>query len=117
MAAPVSAMKRVPWFEIIAVLFLFAVPNDLLDIFEITIVAKPVTMAIEIYTGIFLFLWFVFGVGESSGRILVRLIIVMFIEMIPGLGLLPVWTFIILNKKLGITSKILGLVKGLLPFV
>ena len=109
--------RRIPWFEIIAVIFLFALPNDLIDIFDITIVAKPVTMIIDVFTGIFLFLWFLFGVRESSGRIFLRLFIAIFIELVPGLGLLPIWTFLILNMKLGIIRKILGPIKMLLPLV
>lgn len=112
-----STAQNTSWFEILLVVFLFALPNDLLDIAEILIISKPVTIAVDVLTGFVLFLWFWIRVGESSGKALVKTAVALLIEVMPALGLLPVMTFLVLNAKLGIIGKALGIVRKLVPFI
>jgi hypothetical protein len=103
--------KKIPWLEVLAVTLLIALPKDLIDVFELTIIGKLVTIVIGFLTAFILFIWFQFRVGESSMRVVVKTVIALLIETLPILALLPLWTFLVLNVKLKLLEKLLGMFK------
>jgi ABC-type amino acid transport system permease subunit len=102
---------KVSWLEVLAVVFFIALPKDLIDVFELTIIGKLVTIVIGFITGFILFIWFQFRVQEPSLRIVVKIVIVLLVETLPIIALLPVMTFLVLNVKLKLLEKILGMFK------
>lgn len=103
--------KKVSWLEVLAVVLLVALPKDLIDVFELTIIGKLVTIVVGFIAGLILFIWFQFRVKEPSLRVVVKIVIALLIETLPLLALLPLWTFLVLNVKLKLLEKILGVFK------
>ncbi len=103
--------KKISWLEVLAVVFLVALPKDLIDVFELTIIGKLVTIVIGFITAFILFIWFQFRVQEPSLKVVVKIAIALLVETLPILALLPLMTFLVLNVKLKLLEKILGMFK------
>jgi len=106
-----DARKKITWFEIIAVVLLVALPNDLLDIINLTGVGKLVTIFIEPITLFFLFAWFWIRVREKSSRKVVKNAVTFLAEILPIMGLLPLWTLLVINVKTGWLDPIFGIIE------
>jgi len=101
--------KKISWVEIIFVALVFALPNDLLDIVELTGFGKMVTILIEPLTLFLLFSWFWFRVKERPGKKVIKNIISFVAEVIPVIGLAPIWTLLVINAKTGWFDPVLNI--------
>ena len=108
--------KDISWLEIGLVIIFVALPNDLIDVFNLTIVGKLVTIFIEPITLFFLFAWFWVRVREKPSRRIVKSAITFVAEIIPFIGLLPLWTLLVINVKTGWLDKFLAIPMKLLSF-
>ena len=100
----------ISWFEVIFVLIFFALPNDLIDMLEITIVGKFITLVVDVITALTIFIWFWIRVGESPNRKLAKFLIATIAEMFPAIGILPMWTLLALDTKLRLIEKLLSFI-------
>lgn len=108
--APAEETK-IPWLEIIFVVLVFALPNDLLDLLELTGIGKIATIILDFVSALALWLWFLLRVGESPNKKLLKFVIAAIGEF-TVLGLLPLWTILVINVRLRIVEKIAGLFTG-----
>ena len=115
---PISAeaRKKIGWPEIILVILLIALPNDLLDIINLTGIGKLVTIFIEPITLFFLFAWFWVRVREKPSKKIVKNALTFIAEIIPFIGLFPLWTLLVINVKTGWLDKLLAIPMKLLSF-
>jgi len=109
-----NAAKRISWLEIIFIPLPLAILNDVLDLFEITIIAKLVTILIDIATAGILFIWFWFRVRQQPSKKLFRQGITFSAELVPILAFLPMWTLLVLAVKVGWIRAIITLPEKLL---
>lgn len=101
---------KIPWLEIIFVVLVFALPNDLLDILELTIIGKVATIVIDFVTALALWLWFLLRAGGSPNKKLLKFVLAAIGEF-TVLGPLPLWTLLVLNVRLRIIEKLFGAIK------
>jgi hypothetical protein len=104
-----DAKEKISWLEIILVVVFIALPNDLLDVINLTGVGKIVTIFIEPITLIAIFFWFWFRVQQKASRGFFRGFLIFIAEIIPVVGLLPLWTLLVINVKTGWLNPILDL--------
>lgn len=109
-----EAAKRISWLEIIFIPLPIALLNDVVDIFEITIIGKLGTILVDIITAALLFIWFWLRVRQQPSKKLFRTSITFFAEIIPVLGLLPMWTLLVLAVKVRWVRAIITLPEKLL---
>ncbi len=109
-----EAAKRISWIEIIFIPLPLAVLNDVLDILEITVIAKLVTILIDFATVGLLFFWFWIRVRQQPAKKFFRQGITLFAELVPALGMLPIWTLLVLSVKIGWIRAIITLPEKIL---
>ena len=109
-----EAAKRISWLEIIFIPLPIALATDVLDFFEITVIGKFVTIFIDVAAAAILFAWFWIRVRQHPSKKLFRQGITFFAEIIPVLGLLPMWTLLVLAVKVGWIRAIITLPEKLL---
>ena len=95
-----NAAKRISWLEIVFIPLPLAIFNDVLDIFEITVIAKLGTILIDIGSAALLFIWFWTRVRQQPAKKIFRQGITFFTELVPILGFLPMWTLLVLAVKI-----------------
>ena len=95
--------KKVPtWIEIILFALPLAIVNDALDIMEVTGILKIVTIIIDIFTAIILFVWFWFRAGDVPNKKLAKFALTAAVEFIPLAGIIPTWSPLVLDSRLGL---------------
>jgi len=96
-----DAGKRISWIEILFVVVFLALPNDLLDVINLTGVGKIITIFVEPITLFFIFIWFWFRVRERTHKKVAKNALTFIAEIIPIVGLFPIWTLLVINVKTG----------------
>jgi len=111
-----ESKRNISWAEIALVVFFVALPNDILDVINLTGVGKLVTIFIEPITLSLLFFWFWFRVREGAPRKILKNLLTFVAEIIPVVGLFPLWTLLVINAKTGWFDWIFAIPEKLLPF-
>jgi len=109
-----EARKKISWLEIILVTVVFAAPNDFLDVINLTGIGKLITIFIEPVTLFFLFAWFWFRVREKLSKKIIKNAVTFLAEIIPVIGLAPLWIILVINVKTGWVDKLLAIPMKLL---
>ena len=91
----VKKARMVSYLEYILFLLPVAGLNDILDFIAVTGLLKIVTLLIDFITAFLIFLWYIFRMGRMPPRFLFRFILVVIAELIPGIGMLPMWTIMV----------------------
>lgn len=84
---------------------LFALPlallADAIDLLELTIIGKVITIVTDAIIGLILSAWLWLRSGQSINRKLLKIIVTFVAEFIPVVGFLPLWTLMVINAKTG----------------
>ena len=85
--------KPIPTLEAMFVLALLAAPNDLLDLLEVTGILKIVTILIDFFTAVLLFVWYFIRLRTRPGTLqrFLRYLAQMGLEFSP-IGVFPWWS-------------------------
>jgi len=93
---------QIPWIEVLFVALFVGLPNDIVDLIKILPgIGDAIASILEPITFFFLSAWFLWRVNEKLDKKFIKQFFTLIIEFMPIIGILPMWTLLVINVKTG----------------